>query len=87
VYWCGREPSPYYYGGADAYKRGDGEEEKSGDVAAALPHAVALVEAPIAYWCGGAEERRGCGDDTAAMFTHAVAPVEALSAATAGLHG
>jgi hypothetical protein len=33
-----------------------------------LPHAVATVEAPIVYSCGGAEERKGFDGDAAAMF-------------------
>ena len=32
----------YCYGGAEESKGGDGEEEKDGDAAAAMPHAVAL---------------------------------------------
>jgi hypothetical protein len=38
---------------AHAVKRGDGEEEEDADVAAALPHVVALVGVPIVYCCGG----------------------------------
>jgi hypothetical protein len=39
---------------------GDGEEENDGDAAAALPHAVAPMEAPSVYSRGGAEERMKC---------------------------
>jgi hypothetical protein len=66
-------------------KGGDGEEEKDGDVAAALPHTMALVEVSSVYSCGGAGERKGCDGDAAATFKHAVAPVGAPSAAAAGL--
>jgi hypothetical protein len=48
----------YCYGGVEVSKRVDGEEEKNGDAAAALPHAVAPVGAPYMISCGGAEERR-----------------------------
>ena len=37
--------------------------------------------------CGGAEERKKYDSDTAATFTHAVAPVGAPSTAAAGLYG
>jgi hypothetical protein len=59
-------------GGAEEYRRGDSEEEKDGDAAAALPHAVAPVRAPSVYWfggaprgycCGGAEEYEGGGSE------------------------
>jgi hypothetical protein len=48
---------------------------------------VAPVGALSVYSCGGAEERKRCGGDAAAMFAHTVAPVGALSAAAAGLYG
>jgi hypothetical protein len=37
--------------------------------------------------CGGAEERKRCDGDAAAKFSHAMAPVRALSAAATGLYG
>jgi hypothetical protein len=83
-------------------KGGDGEEKEDVDAAAALPHAVAPVETPSVYCCGGerstyccggAEESKG-GDseeeedaNVAATFAHAAAPVGASSAAAAGLYG
>jgi hypothetical protein len=69
------------------HKGGDGEEEKDGDAAVALPNAVAPVGAPGVYSRGGAEEKNRCDDDAAAMFAQAVAPVGAPSAAAAGLYG
>jgi hypothetical protein len=42
VYCCGGERSAYCYGGTEG---GEGEEEKDGDAAAALPHAVAPLRA------------------------------------------
>ena len=45
------------------------------------------MRAPSVYSCGGAEERKGFGSDTAATFAHAVAPVGAPSEAAAGLDG
>jgi hypothetical protein len=48
---------------------------------------VASVKAPSVCSCGGAEERKGCDGDAAATFAHLVAPVEAPSAAAAGLCG
>jgi hypothetical protein len=48
----------YCCGGAEESKGGDGEEEKHGDAAAALPDAVAPAGAPSVHSCGGAEERR-----------------------------
>jgi hypothetical protein len=86
VYCCGGERSVYCCGGAEEPKGGDGEEEKDGGAAAALPHAVAPVGAPSMYSCGDAEERKGCGGDTASASAHAVAPAGAPSAAAA-LHG
>jgi len=56
-------------------------------VAAALPHAVAPVEAPSVHSRGSAKERKGCGGDSAATFAHAVAAAGAPSAAAAGLYG
>jgi hypothetical protein len=68
-------------------------------VAAALPHAVAPVEAPIVYCCGGerslycyggAEESKGGGGeeekdgDAAAALPHAMAPVKAPSVYSCG---
>jgi hypothetical protein len=76
----------YCNGGAEWSKGGDGEEEKDGDAAAALPHAAAPVGTPSAYSCGGVEKRKACEEDAAAMFAHSMAPVEAPSAA-AGLYG
>jgi hypothetical protein len=70
-----------------ANKGCNGEEEKDGDAAAALTHAVALVGAPSVYSCGGAEKRRGCDGNVAATFAHAVGPVGAPSAAAAELYG
>ena len=75
----------YCYGGAEESKGGDGEEEKDGDAAAALPHTVVPVGAPSVYWCGSAEEKKGCEGDSAATYAHAAAPVGAPSAAAAGL--
>ena len=49
---------------AHAVKRGDGEEEEDADVAAALPHVVALVGVPSVYCCGGVYGERSvccCG--------------------------
>jgi hypothetical protein len=40
-----------------------------------LPHAVAPVDAPSVYSCGGAKERKGFDGDAAATSAHAVAPV------------
>jgi hypothetical protein len=77
----------YCYGGAEEPRGGDTEEEKDGDAAAVLPHAVAPAGAPSRYSRGGAGERKGCGSDAAATFAHAVAPVGAPSAAAAGLYG
>ena len=76
----------YCFGGAKESKGGDGEEEKDGDAAAALLHAVAPVGAPSVCSCGGAEEKKECDVDAAATFLHAVAPVGAPSAAAAGLY-
>jgi hypothetical protein len=56
VYWCG---------GAEEYEGSDGEEEKDGDAAAALPQAVAPVGAPSVLCCGGVEKRKGCDGDAA----------------------
>jgi hypothetical protein len=80
-------------------KEGDGEEEEDVNAAAALPHAVAPVRAPIVYCCGGersvyccggAEESKG-GDreeekdgDEAAVLPHAAAPVRAPSVCSFG---
>jgi hypothetical protein len=87
---------------AHAVKGGDGEEEEDVDAAAALPHAVAPVEAPSVYCCdgerslycySGAEEYMGSDGeekkdgDAAAELLHAVAPVERPSAAAVGLCG
>jgi hypothetical protein len=87
VYFRGSKRSVYCRDGAEEPKGGDGEEEKDGDAAAALPHAVAPVGAPTAHSCGGAEERKGCDGDAAATFAHAVVLVGAPSAAAAGLYG
>jgi hypothetical protein len=38
---------------ANAVKGGKGEEDEDVDAAAALPNAVAPVEAPSVYCCGG----------------------------------
>jgi hypothetical protein len=35
------------------------------------------VEAPSVHFCGGVEERKGCGSDAAAVLPHAVTPVVA----------
>jgi hypothetical protein len=70
-----------------AVKGSDREEEKDGDAAAALTHAVAPKRAPSVYSCGGAEVKKGFDGDSAATFSHAVAPLEAPSAAAAGLYG
>jgi hypothetical protein len=61
VFARGCERSVYCSGGAEKSKGDDGEEEMGGVAAAALPHAVAPVEAPSAYSFGGAEERNGFG--------------------------
>jgi hypothetical protein len=87
VYCCGGERNLYCSGGAERSMGGDGEEEKDGDAAAALPHAVAHVGAPSVYSCGGAEERKVYNGDAAPTFAHAVAPVELPNAAAAGLYG
>jgi|AntAceMinimDraft_5_1070358.scaffolds.fasta_scaffold57392_1 hypothetical protein len=83
MYCCGGERSAYYCGGAEESKRDDGEEGKDSDSAAALPHAVAPLEAPSVrvQLCGGTEERQGYGGDAAVTFKHVVAPVGAPSAA------
>ena len=60
-------------------------EDKDGDAAAALTHAVAPMGAPSVHSCGGAD--KGCDGDAAATFSHAVAPVGAPSAAAVGLYG
>jgi hypothetical protein len=64
-----------------------GAEEKDGDAAAALTHAVAPVGAPSVHLRGGADERKGFDGDAAATFAHAMAPAGAPSAAAAGLYG
>jgi hypothetical protein len=87
VYFPGGEKCVYICGGAEEYRGGDGDEEKDGDAAAALPHAVAPVGAPGVYSCGGAEEKKGCDGDAAATFSHAVVPAGAPSAAAVGLYG
>jgi len=87
AYCCGGERSAYCCGGEEESEVGDREEEKDGDAAAALPHAVAPVGAPSVHSCGGVEKRKGCDDDAAATLSHAVAPVGAPSAAAAGLYG
>jgi hypothetical protein len=46
---------------ANAVKGGGGEEEEGFDAAAALPHAVAPVEAPSVYCCGGERSAYCCG--------------------------
>jgi hypothetical protein len=79
VYFCGGAEE--FTGGdgnaaatlAHAEKEGDGEEEVDVDAAAALPHAVAPVEAPSEYCCGGErsaycyggaeESKRGDGEE------------------------
>jgi hypothetical protein len=66
VYCCGGEKNVYCCCGAEESKEGDGEEEKNGDVAAALPHAVAPVGVPSAYSCGGSDETKRCDSDAAA---------------------
>jgi hypothetical protein len=61
----------YSCGGAEESKvGGDRQDEKDGDAAAALPHAVAPVGAPGVYSC--------------AALPHAVAPVEAPSTHSCG---
>jgi hypothetical protein len=45
------------------------------------------VGAPSACCFGGAEKKKGCGDDAAAAVAHVVAQVYGPSAAAAGLHG
>jgi hypothetical protein len=60
----------YCFGGAKESKGGDGEEEKDGDAAAALLHAVAPIGAPSVYSCGSAEETKGCDGSAAATFAH-----------------
>jgi hypothetical protein len=42
-------PSTYCIGGAEKFKRSDGEEKKDGGAVAALPHAVAPVGAQSVY--------------------------------------
>jgi hypothetical protein len=76
----------YCFGGTEESKRGDGEEEKDGGATAALPHAVAPVEAPSVQSCSGAEERKGFDGDAAATFAQAVAPAGSLSSAAVGLY-
>ena len=76
----------YLCGDAEKNKGGNGEQ-KDGDAAAALSHAVATVGAPIVCLCGGAEERKGCDGDSDATFAHAMSPVGAPSTAAAGLYG
>jgi hypothetical protein len=46
---------------AHAVKEGDGEEGVDVDATAALPHAVAPVEAPSVYCCGGVQSAYCCG--------------------------
>jgi len=64
MYFCGGAAESKGGGGdaaatvAHAVMGCDGEEEKDGDAAAALTHAVAPVEAPSVYSCGGAVERK-----------------------------
>jgi hypothetical protein len=53
---------------AHAVTGGDGEEKENVDAAAALPNALAPMEAPSVYSCGGAEEKRGFDGDAAAAF-------------------
>jgi hypothetical protein len=55
---------------AHAVKGGDGEDEEDADAAAALPHAVAPVEAPSAYYCGGERSVYCCGDAEVSMGDH-----------------
>jgi hypothetical protein len=62
-------------------KRGDSEEEEGVDAAAALPHAVAPVDASSAscgggerslHCCGGGEKSKGGDGDAAVTVAHAV---------------
>jgi hypothetical protein len=72
AYCCGGKRSAICYGGTEESKGGNGEEEKDGDAAFALPKAVAPVRALCAYCCGsersvhccgGAEESKGGGGE------------------------